>query len=553
MAPATLSVVRPLYTFIAVWSLTGGCSGAVRSTDSGDDGAGGGAGTSEQTGGAGSNGSAAGPARAAPTMLRRLTNTEYRNTLVALLSLPQSPKDSLSADPLSKAGFDNFSSQLTVSTTTAAQYAALSESLVSAWKAPACAGAETDCAKTFVASFGKKAFRRPLSDTELQRYVALYTDERTRGTHAGALGQVVETMLQSPKFLYRSELGNPADGANRKLTPYEVATALSYLFTGSMPDDELFAAADADALRTPAQIEKQARRLLGLPAAKSTLRGFIEAYAGITRLSEITKNAETYPQFTAALHSAMKEETSRFIDSVLWEGDGTFKSLLTNTTTFVNADLAKFYGLPGAADPTTFVKATPLHRAGLLTRPAVLAAHSKANESFPILRGKFVRVALLCQNLPAPPKVVPKAPEPAANATTRERFAQHASDPACSGCHRLIDPLGFGFENYDGIGQYRETESGKPIDAAGVITDTIDLDGPFMGAVELSQKLASSAEAQQCFALQAFRWMFGRYDADDEAKIAEAAQTALSREGLNIKDLFVSLAKTDAFASRTFE
>lgn len=549
--PTGANMRRPIAVIFALAAALPACTGAVGSDSSG------GAAGSSSSGGPGSGAGAAsegmGPARPGATMLRRLTNREYRNTLQALLSLPTAPKDALGSDPLSKAGFDNFASQLIVSPTIAAEYAANASALIEGWQAPACAQQESDCARDFVTAFGKKAFRRPLLQEEINRYTALFADERTRSDYPSSIAQVMETMLQSPKFLYRTELGSASDGTQRRLTSHEVASALSYLFTASMPDDELFAAADANALQTPSEIEAQARRLLTLPAARVALRDFIFFYAGITRLSEIIKNADAYPEFSAALQAAMQEESRQFVDAVLWDGSGTFKSLMTEPSTFVNGDLAALYGLPPPSDASSFVKATPPHRAGLLTQPSVLAAHSKADQSFPILRGKFLRVGVLCQNLPAPPQTVPEAPEPTPNATTRERFAQHSSDPACSGCHTLIDPLGFAFENYDGIGKYRDTENGKPIDASAEVTSTLGLDGKYVGAVELANKVAGSIDAQQCFALQAFRWTFGRYDAGDEANLANELQKDLGADGLDIKELFVRLVKSDVFMSRTFD
>lgn len=277
---------------------------------------------------------------------------------------------------------------------------------------------------TSLLAFGKRAFRRPLSPDEEQRFVALYADERTRSDHAGSLGQIVETMLQSPKFLYRSELGLTTDGVQRKLTQYEVASELSYMFTASMPDDSLFVAADTNALQTPAQIEAHARRLLKLPTARTTLREFVSAYAGVSRFAELPKSAKVYPAFTPALRAAMQDETNQFIDGVLWEGDGTFKTLMSAPYSYLNVTLAKFYGVsdPGKGDTLVKTMLNPAQRAGLLTHASVLAAHSKTDESFSILRGKFVRMGLLCQTLPPPPKVVPPAPQVVPTTTTRERW-----------------------------------------------------------------------------------------------------------------------------------
>jgi hypothetical protein len=491
-----------------------------------------------------------------PATIRRLTNDEWRRTVQALLGLPMPRTDAFEADPINKAGFDNFASDLSVSPTLATRQAAMVAELAKSFAAPPCAGGdEPACAKSFITSFGKRAFRRPLGAAEIDRYAALYADERTRGPHAQGISQIVETMLQSPHFLYRFELGVGTAGSARRLTAYEVASALSYLFTGSMPDEALFVAADANQLQTAAQLEAQARRLLALPAARERLRGFLTAYAGITRLDEQTKSADVYPAFTPELRGAMRTETERFIDDVL-AGEGTFKALLTAPSSYVNASLARLYGLPNPpGDAAAFTKTTldPAQRMGLLTHASVLAAHAKADESSPVLRGKFIRVGLLCQSLPAPPKVVPKPPQPTADATTRERFAQHSSDPACTGCHKLIDPLGFGLERYDGIGAWRASENGKPVDARGEMTGTADVDGPYDGGIELAKKLAASADARRCLALQAYRWANGRFELDGERDVVARIEQALAPAGLRIADVLVAIATADNFTRRTLE
>ncbi len=317
------------------------------------------------------------------------------------------------------------------------QYAAIAEKLAKNFKVTLCAGgSEASCGETIIRSFGPRAFRRPMTHAEVKQYHALFTAERSNSNYAGAITQVVETLVQSPKVVYRPELGSADQGERRALNGYEIASELAYLLTDAPPDDALLAAAQSRALFTSAQREAEARRLLAGPTAKVPLRHFVEVFVGTSRLEELVKTPEVYPLFTPALRDSMKNETARFIDSVLWEGDGTLKTLLTANYSFVNSSLAKVYGV---ADPQSeaLVKTAlnPMQRAGLLTQASVLAAHSKASESFPIGRGKFVQVRLLCQVLPRPPqnlgiKRVPSNPA----LTTRERFAQHSSAPACIGC-----------------------------------------------------------------------------------------------------------------------
>jgi len=489
-----------------------------------------------------------------PTMLRRLTNIEYKNTVQSLLNLPTNPTEPLQTDALTR-GFDNFAATLTVPPALAKQYWDLSaQEAANAFVVPACAASEMEpqCASAFVGTFGKRAFRRPLSPHEQKAYEALYADQRTRADYAGGIRQVVQTMLQSPYLLYRFELGTA--GSDRALTPHEVATQLSYLATATTPDDALLTAADANALLTPAQIEQQARRLLSQPASKPNLQRFVLSFADTLNLDNLAKDATEYPLFTSDLRTQMQAETARFIDTILWEGDGSFSSLLSAPFSFINGKLASFYGVtdPGQGDTLIKTSLNPLERQGLLTQASVLAAHSKPGESGPVMRGKFVRVGLLCQNLPAPPPNVPKVQPPQPGLTTRERFAQHSADPACAGCHTLIDPLGFGLENYDGIGQFRSTESGKPVDASGSVSGTVDIDGPFTGGVELSTKLAASLEAKQCMTEKAYSWAFGRAVLDAERPVVSAIATPLVATGLDLREVMVAIAKADNFRFRSF-
>lgn len=493
-----------------------------------------------------------------PTALRRLTNTQYKSSAAKLLGLTEVPTDKLDLEPLSQTTryLDNNSQALTVAPILAGQYAGLAEKLAKTYAVAPCAGgSDTACGDAFIQSFGKRAYRRPLSSTEFPRYQALFASELARTGYTGAVTQVIETMLQSPNFVYRFELGDASQGPNRSLNSYEVATQLSYLLTDTIPDDTLLAAADSGALLTAEQRETQARRLLALPEAKPTLRHFLEMFVRTSRLEELQKDSGVYPAFTPELRDAMKLETQQLIDDVLWQGDGTFTSLLTANYTFANSSLATLYGLP---DPggAALVK-TPLNtaeRMGILSHASVLGQHSKAFESFPIGRGKLIRIGLLCQVLPSPPPnlaVMPVAPNPAL--TTRERFAQHSSDPGCSGCHALIDPVGFGLENYDGIGAFRTMENGKPVDASGNFTSTLDIDGPFQGAPALAQKLAGSMESKQCLTLQAYRWAFGRDESSAERGVVDAIAAQLAPTGLKITDVAVALAKSDNFVFRTFK
>lgn len=494
-----------------------------------------------------------------PTALRLLTNQEYRNTIQDLLLLGAAPTDTLQPETRSN-GYDNFSGVLTASATLVGQYdelvtRAVAQLDVTKFAPCAAAASEVACAVTFVKTFGKRAFRRPLTVVEEQQYKTIFDVGRTGGAYADGIKLLVDALLASPKLLYRTELGTPGPTPRRVLTPYEIASQLSYLLVASPPDAALMAAADASML-SPAQVETHARRLLQTPRARMNIRKFIMMWFGLGDISKLSKDPTTFPEFSDGLRAAIISETEQFIDAVLWDRDGTLSTLLTSPSSFINADLSKLYAVKNPVKGAALVKLDldNTQRAGLLTHASVLATHSKANDSFPIARGKFVRKGLMCQALPPPPpglSIVDPPPDP--KRTTRERFAQHSVSPACAGCHTLIDPLGFGLETYDALGKFRESENGKPVDSAGMLTGTPDADGPYKGGVELAKKLASSSTTAGCAAIQATRWAFGRMESESDRMIAQAIADRLGKGNMNLRDLVIGITKTESFYVRTVQ
>lgn len=500
------------------------------------------------------------PTELAPTTLRRLTHDEYLASVRDLLGLPSLPTATLQPDTRVQ-GYDNFGVALTVPPVLAGQYEDVVANLAKQADIAALAPCSTPnddaaCAATFVSNFGQRALRRPLSQGEVQEYMARYTLGRTGGSYEEGIQLVLQAFLASPKLLYRTELGTPLEGNRRLLTQHEIATALSYLFTGSTPDQSLLALAASQSLATPAQVEAEARRLMALSSARAPFRKFITQWFGLGEFDSITKDTKLFPEFSPELVLSMKAETEAFIDATVWDRAGSAVKLLSSPESFVDSRLASLYGVAdpgqGALMPTTLNASV---RAGLLTQASVMAMHSKANDSFPIRRGKFVRKNLLCQTLPdPPPNLMIEAPKPDPTLTTRERFALHSSSPACASCHALIDPPGFGLENFDAIGRYRTEENGKPVDSAGVLTGTPDIDGPFSGGVELAAKIVSSRLYAECATIQATRFTFGRQETPSDVTIAESIVKLVSAAGdLDMRELVVSLTKTENFFIRTHQ
>jgi hypothetical protein len=443
------------------------------------------------------------PNAAGPMPLRRLNRREYNNTVRDLLGLDLQPASEFPVDKDSTFGFTRSG---IVATLDAELLQTAAESLAAAANIAGLVGCDVAtgdeaCARAFIESFGLKAYRRPLTTEEIDRLLALFTSVRTAvgSSFEDSIRAVLEGILQSPGFLYRWELGNAAptlEGAVAKLNGYEMASRLSYFLWRTMPDQALFDAAAAGTLASEDEIRTQAERMIVDTKGRTAISSFFNHWLATTteEIAFRNKSPELYPEFDTALQTAMAAETEAFAASVIFDGDGTFTSLLTATATSANGPLATLYGATtGALDPA--------QRAGILTRAGFLTVTGASDGSHPVKRGIKIYRDLMCKQLIPPPGVEIPPPEPAsAGGTTRERFARHAENE-CATCHLVIDPLGFAFEHYDGIGRYREMDNGGVVDSSSSTT----LDGvtvQFSDAVGLSQALAASAEVQACFARQ---------------------------------------------------
>jgi hypothetical protein len=365
--------------------------------------------------------------------------------------------------------------------------------------AAACAApdAPSDCVRSFLTSFGARAWRRPLAEEEVTRYAAFFSAERDQSDATVATYQLLRALFMSPHFLFRTELGDGA--APSRLSPFEVASALSYLITNGPPDSALSDAAMHGQLSTPAHRLEQANRLLQSPSSAAGVRRFMDYY---THASAVTsagaKDATLYPEYSPALAADFAHETSAFVDEVMWASDGTFKTLLTGGFSMLNRNVASVYGI-SAGDTWAKTPLDPSQRAGFLTQASTLARLSTFDEGSIVRRGVFVRTQILCEELPPPPPNLNVAlPPPDGVKTRRARLEQH-SQAACAGCHSLIDPIGFAFEHYDAIGRYGETELGQPIDSSGELTTAAGEVLSYRNAIELSSGLADSAQAKTCF------------------------------------------------------
>jgi cytochrome c553 len=350
--------------------------------------------------------------------------------------------------------------------------------------------------KNFCRTFAERAFRRPLSAEETKTVVDRQFDAAQDPEIA--VKRVVLRTLTSPRFLYR-EIGGEPDG-------YKVADRLSYGLWDSMPDQELLRAAASGQLSNKEQVAKQAERLLADPRAKAKIHAFLLTWAKADEPRDLAKDATKFPGFDPAVISDLRTSLELFLDDVAWSDKSDFRQLLTADTLFLNGRLAKFYGADLPADAGfTKVKLDADRRAGVLTHPYLMASFAHNKETSPILRGVFLARGVLAVSLRPPPAAfVPLSVELQPTLTTRERVSLQTKSDNCMACHGIINPLGFTLEHFDAVGQYREKDNGKPIDASGTYRTRSGTTATLKDARDLAKFLIDSDEAQTAFTEQMF-------------------------------------------------
>jgi uncharacterized protein DUF1592/uncharacterized protein DUF1588/uncharacterized protein DUF1595/uncharacterized protein DUF1585 len=412
--------------------------------------------------------------------------------------------------------------------------------------------APSDCAKNLVQKFGARAYRAPVTDAaDIERHLQLF-NAGIVGGYAHGIELLLEGMLQSPRFLYRVEIGTTEKVSESavRLSASEIAARLSYTLWDSPPNEKLNQAVAAGALATKEGVAAQLEWMLQDARGQKLVNRFLESWTHVGAVDNLVKNSELYPEFQAShFRDSLRGQAAAFFDDLLSKQGGKLSALFTSTTVFYNGDLGAYYGLTGT-DAFQSVQKTDGTAAGILTLPAVLAVQAKPNESSPIYRGRFVREALLCQQLPSPPPNIPSAPEVMPGVSTRERSAQHEVDPSCSGCHQLLDPIGFGFENYDTLGRYRARDAGKPVDASGNVVGTRDMNGSFNGVAELAGKLAASSDVKECVARQWFRYALDRFEQPVDGCSMQSVLASFDAAGQDLRSLPLAIVQTDAFLYR---
>jgi len=494
-----------------------------------------------------------------PSPMKRLSRSQYLNSVRDLVG-PVSGLESALGTSTSASAFGliqpdvaqvDLENYRNAATTIAAQIA--SDSAVMKQLAPCADGAaRRDCAKSFVQSFASRAYRAKVSDAaDIERHLTLF-DVGAKVSYAHGIELLIQGILQAPRFLYRVEIGTGEKVSDTavKLSPEELAARLSYSVWDTLPDAKLAEAASSGALATKEGVAAQLDWMLQDAKGAGMVRRFLENWIHLPDLDGVTKDATLYPEWkNATLKASMQAQASAFFADLLENRGGKLSTLLTSDTVFVNHDLGGFYGVTGG-DAFTPASGIAGATAGILTLPAFLALQAKPSESSPIYRGKFVREQMLCQLLPAPPANIPKPPEVTAGVSTRERLAEHETNAACSGCHRMMDPIGFGFENYDSLGRYRTTDGSAPVDASGELISTGEIDGKFLGVSELGQKLSQSETVRKCMARQWFRFALARFEQPMDDCSMKGLLDAFEAADSDLNSLPKAIVSSDAFQYR---
>jgi len=490
-----------------------------------------------------------------PVVIKRLTTSQYENAvhdLVGDVAVPINLEpDTAEAGFLVVGGAQSSISALGVERYESAAYdiaeQAMEDSTIASRLVPCTPAGTKDeaCFGEVVRAFGRRAFRRPLTEAEQGRYVDVALEAAGKlGSFDDGVEFALAGMLMSPHFLFRIELGS-GEGM-RPYTDYEMATRLSFFLWNSTPDDALLDAAEHGELTDPATLEHHVDRLLASERAREGVRNFFSERFELQELDDLVKDGEVFTEMSAELGPNAREETLRVVENLVFDREADYRDLFTSRRTFVNRKLASLYNVPAPAldgfGPTILPRDGG--RVGLLGHASILALHAHATSTSATRRGLFVRQTLLCGTVPPPPADVdtslPEATE--TFPTLRDRIDQHLSDPVCSSCHLALDPIGLGLEQFDGIGKFRIVENGETIDPSG------DLDGKsFSDGASLGEAVASHPDVASCLVRHLYRYAIATEEGDGDQALIDQLTQQLVVDGYRIKPLLRRIALSEGF------
>jgi hypothetical protein len=579
----------------AVLAYDAGCTGYIGDADTGGNvgGSGGGATGGGADGGGGCPTPPPASTACVSALARRrvwtLSRLEFDNSVAAVFGdtsnaaqatfPPEYRANGFSSNPDGVVVNGNLASQImNVAETIAANQAAKQvASLGCALSSSPSASPQDPCAVQYITGRGKAAFRRPPTTDEIDGLYSVYLtgfQNPYEGTDAPTSGiqLVIAAMIQSPAFLYRSELGDPNDTTSPTpaLTQYEIATQIAYLATAAPPDAPLVSLADAGQLGDPGVIQAQFKRLIATQAGHQQLERFVIEWLGADSVMGL---ATSSGPLTSSVASDMLTESREFVEHVLFGGTSTLNELLTADYTFVNKDLATYYGIAPADDTANFnmVNVDPAQRLGLLSQGSFLT--TSASSGVPLLhRGHIIRSQLLCQPLPSFASLglagftPPQLPKPTPGQTTRDQLTQLIQPGSpCYTCHQYFMPIGFGLESFDANGLYRTTDNGGPVDPSGQITAPSSVD-PATGTIltpactsspqgfstfaDLVKRLAADPAVSGCFDEQIMTFSSGRGDLGQDECDLRSAQASFAASGANVLTGFSDAVGSQGFIRR---
>jgi Protein of unknown function (DUF1592)/Protein of unknown function (DUF1588)/Protein of unknown function (DUF1595)/Protein of unknown function (DUF1587)/Protein of unknown function (DUF1585) len=573
--------VRRSLVSVAPLVLVLGCNGAVLSGPGGGSGPAGGSssepdptnparpgmsgstpsggGSSSSPGGSpSSNGQCTAPAVPPKTRIWRLTSSQFKHTVKETFGFVVPSIDTLPSESRLD-GFANASERLVLSSALFDFYGRIaddiaSEAVKNAGSLLGCPVAELGngtCLKDFLGKVGQKAWRRPLTDDEIGKLTKLYTTAAGDVGPEGGFKTLVQGMVLSANFLFRTELG-ASDSGVTKLTDHELASALSYMLWDGPPDAALLDLAAQGKLSDPEVLGREARRLYETNKAPEAMFSFVQQWLEIEDFTQKPKDMMTFPTFTTEVAKDLEDETRTFLKAVFFDpaGDKSFKTFLTANYGYLNSRTAKLYGKDATSATLAKTDLDPAQRRGFLTHGSFLAAHAEPIHTSVVARGRFMREEVLCSEVPPPPAEF-KFDEKniTEDMTAREKFIEHSKNPACKGCHVMFDTIGFALENYDAVGKWRDTEKGKMIDPTGEIPLPSGGTLKFANFVDMIDQLGKGTDAYDCFAQQYLQYVTGRVKLDDCERAAVAR--AFADSGYKLDALVMAIVKSPSFAART--
>src|SRR5690348_9024919 len=420
---------------------------------------------------------------------------------------------------------------------------------------PAAGADEVPCAKKIIAALSRQAFRRPVTDTDLENLLGFYQAGRNEGDFESGIRTAIQAIIASPQFVFRFERipAGTAPGKNYHLSDLELASRLSYFLWSTAPDDQLVSLANQGKLKDPAVLEKQVHRMLADPRAATLATNFAGQWLHLQNLRDVSPDLFLFPDFDRSLAQSMTRETELLFDSIMRE-DRSVADLLTANYTFVNERLARHYGIPNImGNRFRRVTLTDPNRFGLLGQGSILLLTSTATRTSPVRRGQWVLEVLMGTPPPPPPPNIPLLKEAADLAkpmSVRERLEEHRKNPACAGCHKMMDPIGFALENFDAVGAWRVNDSGFPIDPAGTMYNGQKLNGP----VSLREALLKHSDSFfETFSENLLAYGLGRVIDYNDMPFVRGVEREAARGNNRFSAFVLGVVRSPAFQMRRVE